>query len=220
MILIIEENKSCARAWAEMFNFMGIPSCGADTADALSEIGSSYSAAITVFPEQISDLVDYVPKLRRYGGDVPIFALTDRTHASSELFAEVWGTGTMASELLDAMNAYCKENALREVGHYRLAGLDASIDVGRVVYRGEEIMLTKTEKLILRYLIRTYPTPQPPTRILKHAFRESRSPLVGSVRTHIHQINKKLGDVVGAPKIESVGIDGYTIGAVSLAELV
>lgn len=220
MILVIDKNKQSARTSAEMFHFMGILARGTTPSEALSKIGIEYRAVIITFPETIADLKDFVRRLRRYSSSVPIFALTKSYVDNDEVFDAVYDFDILSSTLIKHITKYCSDNSLPYVGSYKLAGIEASADIGCVIYKNQEISLTKTEKMILRYLIRTYPVAKSPAEILKHAFRESRAPLAASVRTHVHQINKKLSQVPGAPIIESRGGEGYVIKTPVLEELV
>ena len=210
MILVIDKDKSGAETCAEIFNFMGILAYGASPSEAMSEMGIDYRAVLVSFPERIADCEDFVYRLRKYAKSVPIFALAAKGTASDEFFDAVFNFNTLSSTLIRDITEYCRLHELAPVGCYRMAGIEASADSGEVFFKDKIIPLTKTEKMILRYLIRTSPSPKSPKEILKHAFKPSRAPLVSSVRTHVHQINRKLSCVPGAPKIVA-RYDGYVI---------
>ena len=218
MILVIDNKKQNASTFSEIFHFMGILSRAVTPSSALSEICPAYRALVICRPEAISDVRDFVKRLRSYSVTVPIFALTDSDKFPAEIFDGVYPMGINSSTLVRKIIDFCNDSSLPVVGSYRLAGIEASVDMTTVLYKNEEIPLTRTEKMILRYLIRSYPCQSSTLMILKHAFRESRSPLPSSIRTHVHQINKKLSVLLGAPKIEATD-GGYVISTPALAEL-
>ena len=116
-------------------------------------------------------------------------------------------TPALASKIIE----YSRLNSKESIGDYRLAGFDASCDVVGVNYFFQKVNLTKTEAMILRYLIRSYPIPQKSEDILKYAFKASRLPDKSSIRTHISIMNKKFVSHLGDKMIVSVSHDGYRI---------
>jgi formyltetrahydrofolate synthetase len=106
---------------------------------------------------------------------------------------------------------FCEENGISKIGTYKLAGFDASADHVGVSYFYTKPPLTKTEAMILRYLICSYPIPQNSDAILRHSFRSSRAPESSSIRTHISSINKKLTKISGRKLIELIPKQGYLI---------
>ena len=214
MILVINKNRREAQNCADIFYYMGILSSGVCPEEAFSEICLKYRAALVMFPELMIDTGDYVKRLRKYAGKIPIFALTaDKRGMNANLFDGVYDFNILSSTLLKKITEYCRQSALPYVGSYRAGGIDASADTENVYFGGSEIILTKTEKMILRYLIRSYPTPSMPTDIIAHAFRKSRAPLATSVRTHISQMNKKFRDGCGFAPIQSVENKGYILAS-------
>ncbi|MBR2930344.1 MAG: winged helix-turn-helix domain-containing protein [Clostridia bacterium] len=85
------------------------------------------------------------------------------------------------------------------LGSYTGGGIDASVDAAGVFCSGERIPLTRTETMIVRYLIHRSPRSATAEEILAHAFRQTRAPEPTSVRTHISIINKKFRETVGRP---------------------
>ncbi|MBO5906775.1 MAG: winged helix-turn-helix domain-containing protein [Clostridia bacterium] len=193
MVLIVNRRKKDASYVSEIFHYMGILSHGATPSEALSEISLLYRAVIIMEPDTLPDACDFVSKLRSYASEVPIFALADGidTFSHKEIFDGVYKFSTYSSILAYNIAQYSKKNSLSCVGDYRLAGINAMCDAESVTYFGEQIPLTKTETMILRFLIRAYPLPMDSESILRYAFRPSRSPEPASIRTHICSINKK-----------------------------
>ena len=218
MILVIDTDKQNAVTCAEIFNYMGILSYGVTPTEALAEIGLEYRAVLVSFPDRIADRDDFVKRLRSYCADIPIFALSDVPVKRADIFDATFGFDTLSSTLIKEMTEYCRLNKLPFAGSYRLAGFEASADGAEVLFKNERIPLTKTEKMILRYLIRTSPAPKCPADIIKHAFKQTRPPLESSIRTHVYQINKKLALVSGAPEIQSRK-EGYVIATPLFFEL-
>ena len=113
----------------------------------------------------------------------------------------------MAERIID----YANKNSLAKIGDYYLAGFDASNHTIGVNYFYTKIGLTKTEAMILRYLIRSYPIPQSADKILKYAFKPSRAPEAASIRTHLSLMNKKFESTIGRKMVILEPHRGYII---------
>ena len=213
MVLIINRRKKDACYVSEIFHFMGILSYGATPSEALSEISLLYRAVIVMEPNTLPDAPDFVSKLRSYASEVPIFALTDEIDALShrEIFDGVYKFSSYSSILAYNIAEFSKKRALPYIGDYRLVGINATCDTGSVSCFDKKIPLTKTEQMILRFLIRAYPLPMNSDKILKYAFRPSRSPEPASIRTHISSINKKFRLETARNVITLVPSKGYVV---------
>ena len=211
MLLIISKSKKEARAMAEMFHYMGIISHGATPVEALSEISNLYNAVIIINPDVLSSPDDFCRRLRSYAS-VPIFAVAENcTVADSIIFDGIIKRTSYASSIFKFISEYAYSNSLRSPGDYKLAGIDAAVDISIPMYFNKPLPFTKTETMILRTLIATYPTPKPPQDILKYAFKESKTPELSNIRTHISVMNKKFREITGRNIITlSVG-EGYRI---------
>ena len=209
MILVIDKSRREAAIHADVFHYMGILACGVCPEDAFSEIGIEYRCVTVVCPELIPDVRSYVKRLRQYASVTPIFALTKQpTRELIDTFDCVLDLDIQSSTFIKRLTEFCRQRSLPYSGSYLASGIDASADVEGVFYGNREIPLTKTEKMILRFLVRCYPRTCSPKSILKHAFKQTRAPLVTSVRTHVSQINKKFRETAGIIPIrceESVG---------------
>ena len=118
---------------------------------------------------------------------------------------------TFSASLAKRIISHANNNHLAKIGDYRLAGLDASIDFPFPIYFSSKVRLTKTETMILRFLIRSYPLSMKSSDILKYAFRPTRAPESASVRTHISFINKKFEEQAKRRMITLVPHNGYLI---------
>lgn len=211
MILVISKSQRASRSITEMLYFMGIPSYTATPPTALSEISPIYSAIILVSPESLADKRDYSQRLRSYA-DIPIFALTEKeSYEDKFIFDGVINGNHYASKILKRIVEFCELNGRKAPGIYKLAGIDASIDVNLPTYFEKPIQLTKTESMILRTLISIYPVHTDSESILKYAFRQTKLPEKSNVRTHISIINKKFREVTGRNIISSTPSVGYRI---------
>lgn len=192
---------------------MSILSYAATPHEALSEVSGLYRAVLIINPENFPDINDYVNRIKSYKSDLPIFALTDSNPENfyPDVFDAVFTKPSLTPALAKKIIEHANESNRARIGQYYLAGFDASSDLLGVKYFYSRIDLTKTEAMILRYLIRSYPIPQSPKNILKYAFRPSRAPEVTSIRTHISLMNKKISEDAGRRMIISLPHKGYVI---------
>ncbi len=213
MILIISTAKRKAQAISDMFYYMGIVSYAATPCEALSEISTLYRAVLVLDPDGLPDTNSFVQKLRSYASSVPIFAITDAEACphSTVLFDGRYPDSIYSSTLLERIVAYQSQRRLPLTAHYMLAGIDASCTSDAVTVFDKAVSFTKTETMILRYLIASYPIPQTPKSIIKYAFKPARKPEITSIRTHVSVMNKKFRDVRGKNLFVSVPRQGYTV---------
>ena len=166
MILIIDKSRKDGNAAVEIFRYMGVLA-RAETPDvALSEISMMYRAVLIMNPQKLPDEKDYIKALRSYAGKTPVFAMSERQILDDSLYDMTFQEDITSARLLVAMAEYCENKGYLPLGEYMLSGINASIYLGGVTYYNDVIHFTKTETLILRLLIRTYPTPITPKRIL------------------------------------------------------
>ena len=218
MVLIISKDSKSRETIAEMFHYMGVVSECVSTADALKRACPMHHGVLLVGRNILPDPVDYVSRLRSYVGKAPIFAIReDIVDADYSIFDAVYANSVYSSTVVTDMQKLAKERSVKAPGDYRLAGLDACIDIKDVLFLGKNLGLTRTECMIMRYLILSYPKGAGPKDILEHAFRSRRLPDVSCVRTHISSINKKFNELRGHYIICSEK-DGYKIMTPELAE--
>lgn len=213
MVLIVNRRKRDANAVGEMFHFMGILSHPATPTEALSEISLLYRAVIIMEPQTLPDAEDFVRRIKSYVKTMPVFAVSDSIEEfkNKEIFDGRYKFSIFSSTLANNMIEVARSLGQPLIGDYRVAGINASCDSGRVTYFDRAIPFTKTEAMIVRILLRAYPLPLPSSKILKYAFRPSRSPEVASIRTHISSINKKFREIFERNIIMLVPDSGYVI---------
>ena len=212
MILVIDKAKRQRDTITDMFYYMGILSYGAAPMEALNEISRMYSAVLVSSLVGIPDPKDYISRLRSYS-DIPIFALSDEPNP---LFDGCYSNNIYSSTLAISIAKYLRERDERPLGIYRLAGIEASADMTVATYFDKKLGFTKTETMILRYLIKSYPSPVSAKNILKYAFRATRRPEAASVRTHISVMNKKYSRLTGVKLTFPSDEAGYVIATPEL----
>lgn len=213
MILVIDESKKAAVNLAGAFSYMGFLSVGVTPSEATGELSPLYRAVVVTSAPRITSPAELVGKLRRLAG-CPIFSVTDKPGGEyGTLFDEEIERGAYAAVIAERLIEYCDAHEKPIPGHYTALGIDVSADLKGATYFWQAVPFTKTECMILRYLIRTYPTPVSAERILKYAYRPSRRPDAANIRTHISIMNKKFRGVTGMPLIEAEFGEGYYISA-------
>ena len=220
MLLIISQNKKLARSISDTFHYMSILSYAASPHEALSEVSALYRAVLIINPEGFPDVNDYVVRIKSYKSDIPVFALTEDTPPPHypDIFDGVFTRAHFTPALAEKIIDFANENNRARIGDYYLAGFDASSSTVGVNYFYTKVNLTKTEAMILRYLIRSYPIPQRADNILKYAFKPSRAPEPSSIRTHLSIMNKKLEGSIGRRMIILDPGKGYVIATPEYAK--
>ena len=198
MVLVIHTAKQKAQSICDIFYYMGVISYPANAVEGLTEISDMYRAVLIIDPEKLPDINGYLEKLRSYNTHIPIFAISDSPNGKeSEAFDGYFPNDIYSSKLVEEIVRYQKNHCLPITSQYRLAGIDASCDKARVSVFDEAIEFTKTETMILRYLMSAYPRAQSSANILRYAFKPLRKPEETSIRTHISIMNKKFREARG-----------------------
>ena len=219
MILIIDENRARRDTIAETFYYMGILSYALSPSGIERELTKKYKAVLIAEPSELTDPDGVLKKIRNIAGGIPIFSLTSTETPRDilRLIDREFKSGIYSSVLVSEMAEYSRKHDLLPVGSYLLMGLDACPDRNTVGYLGEPINLTKTEAMIVRYLIAVYPEPQSGAKILAHAYKQTKLPEDAAVRTQISLINRKFSKI----KKERLIIrsdSGYVIATPELLE--
>ncbi len=197
-----------------MFYYMGILAHSVSPSEALSEISTLYRAVLLTSPDGIPEPSEYFERLRRYCA-LPIFGISSQGIAGLDAcFPEGSYSSTVASEIA----AHLASHGMSAPGIYRLSGIEASADAPEVTYLGSTLSLTKTECMILRCLIASYPRAATPRDILKYAFKPSRKPEAASVRTHISVMNKKFTKATGRALTFPATGGGYLLATPEMIE--
>ena len=181
--------------------------------DALHSVNVSLSAILILHPELISDTEGYLRLLCSLNFKTPIFAITDQPLKilDTDVFSDIFPTSTTPSQLLIKIQDAQKQRMLKTSGNYRLLSLDASLSSKPIRIGNEEILLTKTEKAILRYLICNYPRECKAEEIASVVYPEEKIPQPSCIRAHISGINKKCKPYTLKRPIVSSSTQGYVI---------
>lgn len=213
MILIVHQARKKAKEAADVFYYMGIPAVAKRPSEALSEISLVYRAVLLASPSALPSPEDYIERLRACSCGVPIFALCECTadFSLAHLFDLSFPADCYSSTVFTKIRAYQAENRLPLLGSYTLAGLCLDCDKRSPSYCDLPIRFTKTETMILRYLIRTYPESRDVHHILRYAMRPGNLSEPASIRTHLWGINRKFKAATGRRLISSIPGKGYRI---------
>ena len=218
MVLIISSSKKRAQLINDILYYMGVISHAITPSEAYSEFSGIYRAALVIEPDSLPDADGFVTKLRSYTSGVPIFAISDAENYTDGIFDGAFRSSIYSSTLVEEIVRYQSAHALPLSAHYRLAGIDASCTNERVTVFGKAISFTKTETMILRYLIAYYPTPQSAKRIVKYAYKPTKKPEISSIRTHISVMNKKFRELTGKNLFLAMDKEGYVVATPEVAK--
>lgn len=217
MILIVDKSLKDAKVVSDIFHYMGVLSYAATPDTALREISNRYRAALICDPEEIFDPEFLIKSLKEFSLNIPVFGICKNAEQFRRsdprrymLFDGIFSNNTYSSLVYHEIIKYQTENSMPILGEYLLSGIDvSSFSVPNLF--GKALKLTKTECMILRYIIRSYPLPAAPRDILRYAFKSSRLPEISNIRTHISSINRKLREITEGVSIVSEPRLGYTI---------
>lgn len=213
MILTVDRKLGAGEAVADMFRYMGVLSRTVKPQNAAAEISLRYRAVLLPNPQTIIDLPDFIGRFRSFCGDVPIFAFWDDKEKlpPDELFDRTLCREETASSVLASMRELAQSTHRPLPGDYYLSGIDASVLQRGVFFFDRPLSLTRTEAMLLRFLIRSYPIGVTAEEILSVLFRPSARPEASDVRTHIFGINRKFRRMEGRPLIFMTRGVGYRI---------
>ena len=212
MVLIVSQKLKVAVEWSDTFYYMNILSYPCTPSTALNEISTSYNAVLIIEPNELPDSADFVRRLRTQA-TVSVFAVTENPKEckSHHVFDKVFTSAILSGNLAAQMLIYIRSKGAREFGSYVHRGLDIRCTERTPAYFLKYIKLTKTERIILSYLIIARSDHQHPSKILKYAFKYNRKPGIDCVRAHISKINKKFEEQMNCKIIGSEPGVGYYI---------
>lgn len=192
MVLIVSQTLKNAVAISHMFYYMNILSFPCTPSKALNEVSTLYNAVLIIEPNDLPDTADFVKKLKSQS-PTPVFAVANEPKKckSAHVFDKVFRNAILSGNLVKLMYDYLRKNNLPCIGDYKYAGINTICALKIPTYYFLDIELTKTERMILSYLIATNHEQQNAKAIIKYAFRYGRNPDISCVRSHISQINKK-----------------------------
>ena len=211
MVLVISASKKKAQVISDIFYYMGVLSYAASQIEALAEISGLYRAVLLVDPEELPDEESFAEKLRSYASSLPTFAISDSANLNTSLYDGCFKNSVYSSTLIEEIVRYQEDHRLPLTAHYRLAGIDASCNLERVKVFDEMTSFTKTETMILRYLIASYPTPQSAKSIIRYAYKPGKKPEIASIRTHISVMNRKFREITGKNLFVGIEKEGYVV---------
>lgn len=211
MILVIDKSKINAINLSNIFYYLGILSEGCTPSEALSEISPLYRAIIFNSPSAHADLYNYILQLRKYAPGIPIFAICENGEKYEEYFQKIYSERTLGTSLAFEIINYCEEHGIPSPAHYTISGFDASFGLSASRYYDDILPFTKTENMILRALIRAYPTPLTPNEILSYSYRNTKKPEPSNIRTHLSIMNKKFHSMTGRNLVTASFGKGYTL---------
>ena len=208
MILVISKSKKNSSRYAEALNTMGYLAYGVTSALALKELSPRYKAILIFEADMIAGIDIFLNNLSSSPLKIPIFAVGNENH---DEFSEIYPNTTLLSTVIKKITRFLVLNELPVIGKYKCAGFDCSSELRDVYYFDKKIVLTKTEKMILRFFCRSYPLPVTAKDIIQYAIRPSHTPEPSSIRTHISKMNKKFREAISRPMIEHSEQGGYII---------
>ena len=196
----------------DLMRRIGIVSYPTTPGEVFSEISPMYRAILVIEPSLLADAEDFVLHVRQYNSRIPIYALIDNGKQDHRpYFDATYKATSKASALVEAIATNSFDKGLRFIGSYKLCGIDATVDLPYVTFFDVPVRLTKKEAMILRLLIRTYPTPVKPKYIVRHLYKPSVAPEETCIRAHICSINKRFSRLTDGNLIRPIGREGYVI---------
>ncbi len=221
MLLIVDNEPRMGESLAAAFSYMGIIAYSARPRDTFSELCQPYRAVLIKSPEHLPDTEDFLKRIRKYNSDIPVFAFSDNAELCNRYsFKGVFPLSTTVCRIADGINSACKSEAGGKniLGDYSLAGISSSKSNSKIDYFYRQLTLTAKERMILNFLILSYPVPKSSSEILKYAFTPSRRPELSAVRTHISSINKVFASADERKLICHIRDSGYIILTPQIAE--
>lgn len=198
MILIIDKSKSNAKKYADTMYYLGVPTLAVTPTEALSKVSKDFKAIILLNTHLFADLYDYVNRLRSYSADVPIFAVCkDKNDFNYTRSFDAVYENTYITSVFNNVCNYCTEHNLCPPSRFRLAGLDATVSIDTPIYLWHPIDFSRTERMLLRVFIATYPRVISPKELLVLAFKKARLSQPSNIRAHVSIMNKKFREATG-----------------------
>ena len=218
MLLIIDKKRSDANTVSDIFKYMGIVSYGTTPENAALEFSNRHKAILFIRPELNKATEDLIKSFKTYSLDTSVFAVinnklpgTEYENSIISLFDKTFAEDTSSSKLICEIAEYQAATKRSSVGVYRIAGIDASMSNTVLQYFDIPVSLTKTETMILRFLIASYPLAKSSREILKYSFRSGKTPDPASIRTHVSSINSKFLKATQKRIISNEHSIGYSV---------
>ena len=192
MLMIVSNKKSRAGTLTDMIRRTGVLCYPVTPSEVISELCPMYRAILVVEPESLFEAESFVKNVRKYNSTIPIYACYEsKDFPNLPCFDKSFSTLTYNTTLVSRIAEQSFTSGRKIIGSYKLCGIDASADLQYVTFFENKIRITRTEAMILRLLMRTYPTPVKPKYIIKHLYKPSIAPEETCIRAHICSLNKR-----------------------------
>ncbi len=214
MLLIVDKSRKNGKIMCNIAYISGILSHSVTPYELLKEISPHYSAVLMVNPDSYKEDREYYDKIRSYILGIPLFAFnTEKScHRTDEYFDKIFYE-KFSPVVINDMMSFARSNSLRPLGKYCGFGYQASAQYASPEFFDEELSLTKTQLMILRLLLRVYPSKMSTADIFKYAFKSGKQIELASIRTHISMLNKNCRVVTNRNAVEFVANEGYAFNA-------
>ena len=210
MILIFDKTKEMSASLGDTMQHIGVLTLPYSYDEPL-DVPRECRCALLIRPERAENLNLTLNTLRRVVPGLPIIALSAYERLPLDMIDLTLPTSLYASEIYRKIKELTDIRSLPSPGDYSKYGIDASARLTRPEFRGKEVPFTKTERMILRALIRCYPRPLLADELLFYAFRYSRMPAPSSIRTHISVMNRKFNRRFGLRAVLHIPSMGYIL---------
>ncbi len=212
MILIVDTSRKNAESISDIFYYLGFITKAVTPAEVFKELSYCYKSLIICHPENIPDLREFVNNITSQFKSIPMFSISDDPDEYIKYpFIKNYNRQDQPMLIIDDMLKELSQNGCKSIGYYRISGIEVNNKLKITTFFGDLLPLTKTETMILRYLIVTYPIPQSAKNILNYSFKPTRQPEITSIRTHLSSMNKKFRQFIDRNLIISIPEKGYVI---------
>ena len=213
MILIVTQHLRAARSLENILRLRGLITKRCTPTNSLKYIFPSLSAIILLYPEEFYSLDIFLHNITSLGVVSPLFAITGKPDdiPQPEMYTDIIRSDSIGKHLIEIIQQGQRRTLHRLSGDFTLFELDASIPHKSVKIAGCEILLTKKQMAILRYLICMYPKHCTPSEIADAVYTNGCAPDDTCIRVHICSMNKKFRSYLASPLVVSLRGDGYTL---------
>ncbi len=197
MILITDKENSYGKVISEMLYYMGILSEYEPSYKQSIFSEEKYSAVLIIDSDTLSE--SEVMATKEKFRDAGIFLITNEIHSRKDMYSysaahlPFDGIIPASASPLEIVNSLKNPN----IGSYIIGELDASVSRGGIYLGKKKISFTKTETMIARSIMFAHPGGLYARSILALAFRQSKTPDISNIRTHISVMNKKFRFLTG-----------------------
>ncbi len=218
-LLVVEDNEDLREALAQGLAGKGFEVEAAHDGRTAVQLGTvqEYDAIILDIGLPDIDGFEVLRFMRMNRGNVPVLALTARGELKDKVKGLRSGFDDYMTKPLDFLELSARIDALirRTKSNsdtiLKVADIELQPKAYKVTSRGNEVFLTKAEFRILEYMIRNAGFVVTPGELIDHLWDDSADLVESTIRTHIKNLRKKLGDE-NFTIIRTLPGIGYTIG--------